>query len=677
MNFMLEKLIRRGLFFLVFLLPLFFLPLTTDFFDFNKNFFLMISVLLLTVLWALKMILEKKLVFKNSFFDLPVLLVAGASTLSFFFASANKTEALFLPGNFGTILALTLFYFLLTNNLKSGSIPQLFNSSIASAALLGLIALYQFMGVAKSFVPENSALAFLRLPVFSPAGNLVSLAFFLSLNLVLLITSLYARYHNYRTQKYLPETTGSLLSLQLLRNLKISFALYGLSLLLLVSGLGITLYQLLTTAKPTFLPIFTGWVVALEAFKNFPLFGVGVENFVSAFTAGKPIIFNASTAWAARFGLSSNFYLHLLTTLGLLGFLTWLSLTWKALKNYQAHRSAGLTLFLLFALFLFFPAAFLSLFLLFTLLSVLALSLPQRIFEKESLRGGQIFSGLTVILFLISLYLIGRFWLGDFYFYQSLKAAAANNGLETYNLQAKTINVNPNFDLYHLSFSQTNLALANSLASKKDLNETDKQNVNQLVNQAISEAKTAISLAPNRSANWENLAEIYKNLINAAEGADQWTLASFNQAITLDPINPLLRINLGGLYFAAKNYDAAISHFNTAISLKNDYANAHYNLAQALKAKGDLPSAVKELEQTRMLVSYNSNDYKNLNKELEELKAQLPEATESAGTPETLKNSASSTTKITQPVKLPAEAAPPVASPEASPSASPTPTPTP
>ena len=106
-----------------------------------------------------------------------------------------------------------------------------------------------------------------------------------------------------------------------------------------------------------------------------------------------------------------------------------------------------------------------------------------------------------------------------------------------------------------------------------------KREITKLIQQAIREAKVATVLNPTSAAYWENLAQLYRNLINFAEGSDQWAIAAYQQAITNDPINPRLRVNLGGLFYALGNYEAAIRRFENAVNLKPDYTNGYYNLA--------------------------------------------------------------------------------------------------
>jgi hypothetical protein len=61
------------------------------------------------------------------------------------------------------------------------------------------------------------------------------------------------------------------------------------------------------------------------------------------------------------------------------------------------------------------------------------------------------------------------------------------------------------------------------------------------------------------------------------------------------------------------------------------YASAHYNLAVALRQKGDNPQRVVfELESTLTLLPENSPDRERVTKELEEAKKKRDSATSSA-----------------------------------------------
>ena len=142
-----------------------------------------------------------------------------------------------------------------------------------------------------------------------------------------------------------------------------------------------------------------------------------------------------------------------------------------------------------------------------------------------------------------------------------------------------------------------------------------------MIQQAIREAKNAVALNPSKVSNLENLVGVYRNLLNFVQGADSWTIASYNQAIALDPVNPNLRIALGGIYFNQKNWDDAIRLFQQAVNLKPDLANAHYNLAAGYREKGDYAKAVTSMQTVLSLLDKSSADYTKASQELVALNA--------------------------------------------------------
>ena len=246
-----------------------------------------------------------------------------------------------------------------------------------------------------------------------------------------------------------------------------------------------------------------------------------------------------------------------------------------------------------------------------------------------------------------TVYLTGRAYSAEVLFQKSLNAASANDGKKTYDTLITTVQANPFRDTYRVAYSQTNMLIANTLASNKDISDTDRNTVSQLVQQAIREAKNAVALNPTKVTNVENLASIYRNLLNFAQGADAWTTASYQQAVVLDPINPNLRIALGGVFFAQKNYDEAIRIFRTAVDLKPDLANAHYNLAAALREKGQYERALASLNQVMQLITdKNSSDYQTASAEADELKKRLNQ-------PLLLSQKPSTPTQLTTPERTP------------------------
>lgn len=239
---MLDKILERGILGLVFFLPFFFLPLTTEFYDFNKFIFLSFYLLILMVVWAFRAFQKQEIYLTRSPLDLPVILILLVYALAHFLVSTNKVEAFIMPGGTGMILALTVLYFLVKETSLSKGISL---ALVGSASLLSFVAIYQFIGVGETLIPEKSFFEFMRTTTWTPAGNPLSLAIFLVLVLSFYLPQFWQEWEKKPPLEY--------------------FAL-----LLILCGLGVTSYELLTSAKPLFLPFSAGWFVAVEALKRFP-----------------------------------------------------------------------------------------------------------------------------------------------------------------------------------------------------------------------------------------------------------------------------------------------------------------------------------------------------------------------------------------------------------------------
>jgi tetratricopeptide (TPR) repeat protein len=216
-------------------------------------------------------------------------------------------------------------------------------------------------------------------------------------------------------------------------------------------------------------------------------------------------------------------------------------------------------------------------------------------------------------------------------YYRALTALARNEGAAAYDLLRSAIQTNPMIDRYHGTYTQVNLALANAIAGKEDINDEDRQTIAQLIQQAIREGKATVSLNPTRAGNWELLASTYRAVIPLAQGADQFAVQTYNQAIALDPLNTNYRIALGGILYAAQQFDAAIDVFKLAVLTKPDHANAHYNLAMAYKEAGDTELAIQQLTTVLSLVPRDSEDYEVARQQLEELQQGLQAETQEGG----------------------------------------------
>ncbi len=257
----------------------------------------------------------------------------------------------------------------------------------------------------------------------------------------------------------------------------------------------------------------------------------------------------------------------------------------------------------------------------------------------------------------------GKTLYAELQYKNALEKIVQNKGGEAYDTLRRAIQTNPYIDRYRSTYGQLNLALALGVirqSQNQKLSDQDRNTVTQLIQQAIREGKATVSLNPQRSGNWQTLARIYMSIIPVAKGSDEFALQTLTQALVLDPLDPNLRISLGGVYYALGRYDDAIKVFELAVLAKPDFANSHYNLSAAYREKGDIEKAISEMNGVLTLLPKDSPDYKKAQEELASLEKKKP-APEAETTPgETLTPPQKQSAPVVKPpIELPSEAIPP------------------
>lgn len=596
-------------------IPLIFLPITQEYYETNKFELLVFTGLLVIILWSIRTIISKDILISFNKSGLAFALLALSGFLSLIFVSPNKVEALVTPFGFTAFIFLTLIFLLGGTFLTARGKLLLRFGLLSSAAVCALLSVYQYFGFGKTLFPNS----FLAGTGWTPVGSSIGLATVLIIVIPLALSTL---------------ITG------IKHKKEVTITLSSICLLLLGIGLILTLVNLLPNLSSTLLPIPAAWAIILESFKN-PLnafLGVGAGNYLTAFTLGRPVFLNAGPLWGVRFVLGPSFLFEITTTLGLLGLLG-LVILLKGIIHDVKSKNTDLGLkgsFILAVLAIIFIPPNLTLLVLVAALLFLAENDEKKLINIH-LRAKNIWLlALSVTLTLIALvlfYPFGRAYAAELAYFRSLSAKSQNDGTATYNQNIEAINLNPNMTLYHLGLSQTSLALASVIVNGSPqasgsaaLSDADKTTVAKLIQQAISEAKIGTTLAPKSVVAWQNLATVYESLEKVAQGADQWTVAAYQQTIALDPANPILRVRLGGVYLTLNRLDEASQQFLLATQLKPDYANAHYNLAYIYRSQKKYLNAAIELTTTESLIQAGSDDEKKVTSELADVKKNLTKA---------------------------------------------------
>lgn len=650
---------------IVFLFPLVFAGSFIDVVGLPKIIILVFLICLYLVISAFQIYLTGKLSFAKGKFDLAVIVLCLSYLASGLFMTPNKNEAFFSPGNATLFIGLGITYFLLNTIADKNKIKL---TLVASALGMSFLIFCSFLGV---FEKISQLPSFLKTPLFNPTGDYLTSSIFLVATLPFVIVFL---------------VKGKEITQKLVFALCLVF--------ILIAG-GISIFTLFSNknALPLLPDFVTSWSVAVDTIRESPALGIGPGNYLTAFNRFRPVSYNLTKFWQIKFSIGRDWYLTVLTETGIFGAIGLGILLFAIVKliekNITIYRESHsliidvlpLTILIILLLVVgFLPAAPVTLLLIFVFLSLNSQP-KQQIISLEGSNTVKIALVLAIIAGMILLTLKARPVLSaEYSFRQASDALSANNGQDTYTFLQQAINLNPTVDRYHASYAQVNLAIARSMISAKkdpkDLTDEEKNTIMQLVQQAIREGQATVSLNPTRAANWQVLASIYQTLIPLANQADSFAIQSYSQTITLDPVDPNLRISLGGIYFSLGKYDDAISTFQFAILAKNDFANGYYNLAAAYAAKNQFDQAISAMNTVLTLTPKDSSDYKLVQSDLETLQKKqktLNEATNSANltSPQKTKQA------INPPLELPSEASPPAGPSLSTPSPQPSPIPTP
>lgn len=587
---------------LVCLLPILIYPKTSDMFEIPKWVALGFVTSLTLVFWIIRMAKTKEAVLSRSHYFmslLPILLLFTANTI---LISKNTMEALIDPAG------ASVFLFLIIILLFGGSFltPALRNKIrwiwASLAGILGLLALYQALGIPKLLFPSGSQYTDL---LFTPLGHPLALLTFLCVSI--------------------PSTLGLVWHAKK-QSHDTAFGIAVIAVIFSIIGAGATAGIWLTTTTGA-MPISIGWSVLLESWKSLPqaLFGFGIERYLAMFMKLRPESINQTEFWSTVFTKSATLPLHIGSVTGIFGLVGFL---WLAVSSWMTAQKTRADWSLRFSLLVFFLCTFItpphiSLWILFLLL-LLILETPSQGVLMVKTPGFLILTIPTLCAALIIGIGTSRILTAETIASEGVNASQRGDTALSYKKTAQAIELLPFVHQYRINMSQLSVAAAQNFyaaisanGKNETLSQADLDTITKLSDQATREAKLAIDLSPDDAVTWANIARLYSSLIGAAQNADQYAVAAFRKAIALDPINPVLHLDLATLVASMNQLDEAIGETKTAITLKPDYANAYYNLANFYRLKADYTNAKAAIEQTKKFTAINEES-QNLVRQLED-----------------------------------------------------------
>lgn len=630
-------------------IPLFFLPLTADPFTFNKFYLVTTLASVSLIAWCLRSLSRGKLSFTDSPALLPLIILALAHIISSVWLSPIQHASLF--GQTAFFVSLLIIFLTTTSSQKSRSVvDSIIFGLLLSGTLLSLFSIFHFFGLITKLISSD----LLSTKYFNPSGG-VLVAFTFTLPILLATIGYLIVTKDWLKKSLLFAATIFMIVASLI-NLSLIFPQDGQQVLFL-------------------LPYQVSWSIAVDIFKNWQtaLLGTGPDTYLSVFTRLRPSFLNLDTTlWSLRFPESGSFFLTLITTIGLVGSLSFMAAFVRPVLVALKHRTTqmdnpaylflGISLLGVLLTFLLTPASVASLVL--GLVCLIALTVEFKILGLKSVKDislslsaksePEIFyqnlsdehrlSPYSVILpwivTLLSLVLLSFYWLYAIPAYsasmeiKSAEAIVSTNPMGAYLKEVNAAKLDPYNSSYPMLLSQFFKNAALALLNKKEATAEDKTNATEYMQRAIDYGKQAVTLNPYSVIVWENLGNIYQSFIGVAEGAQNFAVSHLAQAISLDPTNPELRLKLGILFFNLGDPDQAIKLVSQAIDLKQNWEVPYFNLGLIYKDRKDYSRALRYLKTGLQYADSTDQNYSKFQEEITALEKLIPasEATPSATT---------------------------------------------
>ncbi len=695
-------LIKFGIYLIIFLMPVFFLPFSFESIEFNKQYLLFFGVLISFIGWLGSLFsAEKKIKFIRTPLDIPVLVFSVIVVIATIFSIDKITSILGFYGRFNgnlvEILLLTLFYFILTNNTTLSNndsqkinIRNLILLLTSSAQLVIIITIFSLFDIWTKIGINNILPNIMKNRLFNPAGgSLESLTVFLTIIVCLAVGVLMSKFELFsikaksqesyeKLRRYYNSLKNIVFGLLIISSLFLMFfinfkrawiilvlalgsylilaiysrffknciyrlyllvTLFIIALLMAVSPLRLNNvvfpnYQLPTEALLSFTDSFKVLYSSFSDIKNV-IIGSGPSTFYYDFVKNKPVDFNKGPLWIIRFDKPTNYWFELLTTVGVVGFISFLTILIlvliltiyflrSSLKSEFWDKLNFLALpwfSLIIAQILYFHNTLLIVsFWIFTALFIFAMKSSILEYNENQKEADIVISYesfpelfllfysiyvIFVLVIFVGFYFGIRFYLADYHY---LQGTIENTNVDKKVAEfSKAVQLNKYRSIYHLALSQSGWFVSLTEIQKSP-DKKDNNKIQAGIALAISEAREAANISPNLVSVWESLALIYKNISPLAANALEWSDKSFEKAIDLEKNNPVHYVELGknkllsaeaqGLSSIEKDElrEKAKEYFNKAIEIKDNYEDAYIQLALLEESNGNIDKAVSVLE---------------------------------------------------------------------------------
>ncbi len=371
--------------------------------------------------------------------------------------------------------------------------------------------------------------------------------------------------------------------------------------------------------------------VTLESLKQDPIFGLGPNRFGEAWAQFKPASVNYGPFgqfWNTSFGSGSGLFPSYVVTNGVVGLVAlllffglFLVMGVKMLFNSIKHgEGSDVSIFFIGALYLFVASFFYSVGASILLLAFALTGIFVGLSASKVDKGEISISFLDdprksffSILFLVVLMIVSagasfKFMerYASVYYFQKAVSATELDVAESSISRALALHKN---DLYLRTYSEIYLARLSALASKEgELTEVEKGQLQQSLTESVSGAKLATEYNKDNYLNFQSLGSVYQSTgMLGVEGAFDNAIEAYNQAATLNPKNPGIKLSIATVYLAQNKLKEAKDSTILALELKPDYLDALIIMSRIEKDLGNNNDAIAYGEAALSLLPGNAD----------------------------------------------------------------------
>ncbi len=626
---------------LLFFVPLVLWPYTSEVFEFNKIVLTYALTVLISGAWIVRMISERKFIFRRTILDLPLLLFLASQVISTLLSIDPYTSVFgyysrFNGGLLSTISYLLLYWAFVSNFDKKDTVKIINYSLLPGAFVVSAYAVLEHFGIDKNIWVQD-----VQSRVFSTLGQPNWLAAFVGA--LIPITWALALESRVKSKNFFIYFSLSVLFFWTLIFTKSRSGFFGLGIATIIFW-GLILYrngkklsdiaapfiiigvsfiavclisgtqwtpglsslinkpkekQVVTQTAGTALE--TGgtesgtirrivWKGALQIFAHYPIFGTGVETFAYSYYLFRPQEHNLTSEWDFIYNKAHNEFLNFAANTGTVGLLSYLAVIGFSIylilksKTDTPYFKYGLAAgFISLSASNFFGFSVVPTQLEFFLFPAIAVAL-----ERESKRAEEYkFSKITNMqklgilascsLALMLLYSVLNYWYADILYTK----AKAENGAKRPDLAVPLLDeaekLEPGQAIYFAEQSVSYSTIAMAYDQAKDAT-----GAAQFSNLADSQIQKAVFLSPANVNIRRQMFGIYVRLSTINENYLIVARDSLLDTIKLAPTDAKLYYNLGIADANLGETVKAKANFQKAIGLKVNYADARVQYAALL-----------------------------------------------------------------------------------------------